>query len=114
MNQDNELTTNLGELFKQNIKETKMGSKVETKKEEIKEVIKQVKEMDINDTYEINKEKIVTLLEFMYSGKDLGRHLSYLDRRVTSQGLVEAAWHLLTSKQESLRKFQLKLDAEYE
>ena len=109
-----ELSTNLGELFKQNIKETKLGTKVETRKDEIKEVIKQVKEMEISDPYEINKEKIVTLLKFLYTGKDLGRHISYLDRRVTSQGLVEQGYNILLSKEESLRKFQSNLDAEYE
>ncbi len=109
-----ELGTNLGELFKDQIKTTKMGSKVETKKEEIKELTKQVKSMDMTDTYEVSRAKLKAILEFMYTGNDLGRHYSYLDQRTTTQGNIEYAYNLIMSKEESLRKFKSRFDAEYE
>ena len=110
----NDIGNNLGDLFNVAKKETKMGTKVTDKQDEIKELTTMVKEMDINDSFAINQPKLKSILEFLYTGNDLGRHLKYMDQRHTSQGCLEYAYNLIMMREDSLRKFESRFAEDYE
>jgi hypothetical protein len=109
-----DIGNNLGELFGEAKKVTKMGTKIGDKKAEIKNITEMVKAMNIDDGFEVNRAKLKSILELTFSGNDLGRHYKYMEQRTTSQGCLEYAYNLILMREESLRKLESKFNDEFE
>ena len=109
-----DLKTNMGEVLKDYMENSKEGKKLQKQKQMIEDAKEILKTLDHNESFEIVKEKVLSLLTKMYRGHHLENQVSYLNKKRTSIELVQQAFYVVIGKQDQYEKSRRKLEEEFE
>ncbi len=110
--QNNELTTNLGELFKTDVQGLKSKDKFTKIQDQIDEAKPFLKTLDPDGEILEEKEKVKSIINCLYTGHNLVRQYKYLKDKKTVMDVLSLGFHTVASKEESLQKAKNDWQAE--
>lgn len=110
----NELKNNMGDVLKAYAENSKEGKKLQRQKEILDEAKLTLKSLDLNDTLDVAREKVLSMLTKMYTRHHLEKQVSYLNNKRTTQEVISQAYYTVLGKQEQYEKAVEKMKREFE
>ena len=105
-----DVSNNLGDLFNQARADTIQGTKLQQKEAIAKQGRDVLKNFKRTHNLAEAREHFTKFLEVFYSGKDLDTQLIKLNKQTDPDEILQIAWNILLSREETIKKIKAEVD----